>query len=469
MKFSALIKKPKFSLWVLIGFIVLFALGGIYFVYNSKASGITFWDEFNASPLSAANWSATTPYASHSDSYAQRYTDNNLSFVNTGQENVLRIQSRKETATSGTQTWNYTSGTITTGSRVDYGGQVKKSFGYGYYEMRAKLPKGQGIWPSFWLTNDDPDPAKHQEIDVFEVLGHEPNKVYMTYHRSGQQVYQSAYVGPDFSAAFHTFAVDWQPGYIRWYIDGVKRGEYTGLQFSNQLWIVADTMVGTPGSWSGAPDATTVFPQNYDIDYIRGYSALPTAVTPPPADTVAPTVAITAPTTGAVISGTVNVDANASDNVGVSKVEVYVDGVLKGTKTSSPYTYPLDTTKLTAGNHMILAKAYDTSSLTSQSQVSVTVSSSTSISLPTIKITSPLTGVTLFNGRVAFMVNAVCPVQITGVDYYIDDKLVSTQTYPPFTYSVQTKKISTGQHTVKAILKDILNRTATDQITITKN
>jgi hypothetical protein len=332
--------------------------------------------------------------------------------------------------------------------------------------MRAKLPKGQGIWPAFWLTNDDPDQAKLHEIDAFEMLGNEPNKIYMTYHLSGRQVYQSTYIGPDFSAGYHTFAVDWQPGYIRWYIDGVKRGEYTGTQLSNQLWITANTDVGTVGSWPGAPDATTVFPQNYDIDYIRAYTTKPDPTSTPTADTIAPTVSIVAPTNGATVSGAVNVTANASDNVGVSKVEFYLDGNLKGTKSSSPYTIGLDSSTLTPGNHTILTKAYDTSNLTAQSQV--TISASTAVAPPTIQISSPAEGSTLSNGKNPITVKAVDSYQVTKVSYYLDGKLLTNITTTPFTYYWQTRKVSSGSHLLKAILTDILGRNATSEITVQK-
>jgi hypothetical protein len=80
---------------------------------------------------------------------------------------------------------------------------------------------------------------------------------------------------------------------------------------------------------------------------------------PPPSDTTAPTVSLTAPVNGATVSGSVSVTANASDNVGVSKVEFYVDGALKATDTTSSYTYSWDTTQVSNGSHSLQAKAYD--------------------------------------------------------------------------------------------------------------
>jgi hypothetical protein len=213
-----------------------------------------------------------------------------------------------------------------------------------------------------------------------------------------------------------------------------------------------------------------VFPQNYDIDYIRTYTTKPTE--PTTADTIAPSVNIVAPTTGATVSGTVNVTATATDNIGVAKVEFYVDGALKATKSASPYTQPIDVSTMSPGNHTLMAKAYDTSNLTAQSQVGVTVPTTgtpgTAITAPTIKITNPVNGATLVNGKNSITVDAVDTYQITKVTYYLDGNQIANTNYTPFTYYWQTRKVKNGSHILKAVLTDSLGRTATDQITIIK-
>ena len=95
--------------------------------------------------------------------------------------------------------------------------------------------------------------------------------------------------------------------------------------------------------------------------------------TTPPPDTQMPTVSITSPGDDSTVKGTINVSANASDNVAVSKVEFYVDSQLKATSTSSPYSFSLDTTKLTDSSHTIEAKAYDSSGNVRNVAVTVTV------------------------------------------------------------------------------------------------
>ncbi|HBT62044.1 MAG TPA: hypothetical protein DEB40_09905, partial [Elusimicrobia bacterium] len=102
-------------------------------------------------------------------------------------------------------------------------------------------------------------------------------------------------------------------------------------------------------------------------------------------DSTLPAVAITAPANGASVSGSVNIAASASDNAGVTRVEFYVDGVLKGTDNGAPYSYGLDTTGLSNGSHALVAKAYDAAGNAGQSaQVSVVVSNASSASLKPI-------------------------------------------------------------------------------------
>jgi len=106
---------------------------------------------------------------------------------------------------------------------------------------------------------------------------------------------------------------------------------------------------------------------------INAYKAV-TCGSTPPADTIAPTVSITSPANGSTVSGSVNVAANASDNVSVARVEFYIDSVLKSTDTTSPYGFTWDSTTIANGNHSILAKAYDTTNnVGTSSTITVTV------------------------------------------------------------------------------------------------
>lgn len=120
------------------------------------------------------------------------------------------------------------------------------------------------------------------------------------------------------------------------------------------------------------PPTVTCEDNNQSQYYCLWTQASYDGYTPPP-DTQMPTVSITSPVDNSTVKGTITVSANASDNVAVSKVEFYVDSQLKATSTSSPYSFSLDTTKLTDGSHTIEAKAYDSSGNVRNVAVTVTV------------------------------------------------------------------------------------------------
>lgn len=144
---------------------------------------------------------------------------------------------------------------------------------YGYVEMRAKLPRGRGLWSAFWLLHQH-DNDRRPEIDVVEHIGHQPDLVYNTYHwQEGwnhRRTPSFEVWGPDYSQGFHTFAVKWEPGLIIWYVDGAEKHR---LQDGNVSWeemyLLANLAVG--GWWPGNPDGTTSFPAKLSIDYIRAY------------------------------------------------------------------------------------------------------------------------------------------------------------------------------------------------------
>lgn len=141
---------------------------------------------------------------------------------------------------------------------------------YGRFEVRAQVPKGQGIWPAHWML--PADGTWPPEIDIMEYLGHEPTRVHMTNHwgRWPRNASKSAsFEGPDFSAGFHTFAVEWHPERIDWFVDGVLRASSDAAVPSAPFYLILNTAVG--GDWPGNPDETTVFPVHHRIDYVRVY------------------------------------------------------------------------------------------------------------------------------------------------------------------------------------------------------
>jgi beta-glucanase (GH16 family) len=224
---------------------------------SSNSWQLTFAEDFNGTSIDPTKWNTfyypNIVNTGHNE--LQAYTPSAL----TVQNGVLRIRADKQ-ALGGL---NYTSGII----------QSRDKFAqlFGYFEMRARLPKGSGLWSSFWML-----PQSHNwppEIDIMENLGHEPTTIYMTNHwtdSAGTNPFHTSYVtGPDYSLDYHTYAVLWAPGQIIWYIDGIESARTTQHVASEPMYLLANLAVG--GDWPGNPDANTSFPSFYDIDYIHVY------------------------------------------------------------------------------------------------------------------------------------------------------------------------------------------------------
>jgi len=158
---------------------------------------------------------------------------------------------------------------------------------HGRIEARLKLPQGQGIWPAFWMLGDNIDTVPWPacgEIDIVELIGHQPGTLYGTLHGpgySGSHGLTKSTVLPDgaaFAGAYHVFAVDWRPGRIDWRLDGKIYHTVTPADLpSGAKWVFADAPfflllnLAVGGKWPGYPDATTQLPQEYRIDYVRVY------------------------------------------------------------------------------------------------------------------------------------------------------------------------------------------------------
>ena len=158
----------------------------------------------------------------------------------------------------------------------------KFSFKYGYIEMRAILPEGQGIWPAFWMMGNSGSWPECGEIDIMEMIGgqNREDTVHGTVHWGSTNPYNHMSYGlstvseDDLSEGFHTYAVEWDESTIKWYLDGKQFCviDISGEQFSmfrQEFYILVNLAVG--GDWPGSPNASTVFPQKYVIDYIRVY------------------------------------------------------------------------------------------------------------------------------------------------------------------------------------------------------
>jgi len=142
---------------------------------------------------------------------------------------------------------------------------------YGYFEMRAQLPRGRGMWPAFWLLPADGNWPP--EIDVMEMLGDAPTSYYVSLHSGpdGKQLDATTRVeAPDLSAGFHVFGVAWRPDRIRFYLDDAMVHESaTPAEMNRPMYLLANLAVGGAGSWPGAPTAGIT--GTYRIAWIRAW------------------------------------------------------------------------------------------------------------------------------------------------------------------------------------------------------
>ncbi|MFH8755784.1 lectin [Streptomyces atroolivaceus] len=242
-------------------------------------AAVTFSDEFNGpagSGVDGGKWQTETG-DNVNNHERQYYTAGNRNAALDGQGNLV-ITARKENP-GNYQCWygrcEYTS------ARLNTAGKFTTT--YGRVEARMKIPRGQGIWPAFWMLGNDIGQVgwpNSGEIDIMENVGFEPGTVHGTLHGpgySGSGGIGAGYSlpgGQAFADAFHTFAVDWSPNAITWSVDGTVYQRRTPADLGGKQWvfdkpffIILNLAVG--GYWPGDPDGSTVLPQQLLVDYVR--------------------------------------------------------------------------------------------------------------------------------------------------------------------------------------------------------
>ncbi|MDM7926582.1 MAG: glycoside hydrolase family 16 protein [bacterium] len=239
---------------------------------------LAWHDEFDGAAIDRSRWGFRVDGEGGGNNELQYYTGRDTNaFIEDG---CLVIRALRETYTGEDGTRSYTS------ARLYSQGAGWK---YGRFEFRAKLPFGQGIWPAIWmmpLLSTYGGWAASGEIDIMELLGHEPSRVYGTLHFGGtypdnrQSGASFTLPSGSFSEDFHLFALEWDTTEFRWFVDdslySVKDQSvwYTTAAprpapFDQAFYLIFNVAVG--GNWPGDPDGSTVFPQRMDIDYVRIY------------------------------------------------------------------------------------------------------------------------------------------------------------------------------------------------------
>lgn len=258
------------------------ATAGPLFSPTPTATGVwnMVWsDEFNGTTIDRTKWTydigtgESEGIVDWGNQELEYYTDRpENSRIENGH---LVIQARKE---------NFGSKQYTSARMVTRG---LASWKYGKFEARMKLPSGQGIWPAFWMLGDNITTVgwpKSGEIDVMEMIGGgrtRDDRYYGTIHwqKDGGHVYwggntDNIPAGEKFADQYHVFGAEWDANQIRWYLDG--RFWFAANitindtdEFHAPFHLLLNVAVG--GQWPGNPDATTVFPQEMDVDWVRVY------------------------------------------------------------------------------------------------------------------------------------------------------------------------------------------------------
>ncbi len=236
-------------------------------------------------------------------------------------------------------------------------------------------------------------------------------------------------------------------------------GEYLGLD------VHANTAYM---SWTDTRQFFPNNPSNLQKENI-GFAAI--TFSDSGADTTPPTTSITSPTAGANINGTIPVNADANDNVAVTKVEFYLDGTtLLGTDLNSPYGVNWDTTTTTNGGHNLMSKVYDAANNTGTSaQVNVTVNNG-DITPPSTSITAPTEGSNV-SGTIQVNADASDNIGVTKVEFYLDGTtLIATDTDSPYSVNWNTTTATNGGHNLTSKAYDAANNTGTSaQVNVTVN
>lgn len=224
-------------------------------------------DEFNDNSINTSDWvfETGTGNSGWGNNELQYYRSNNA-WVDEG---TLVIEAREE---------NYM-GSPYTSARMKT--QGKKSFLYGRIDIRALLPKGQGIWPALWMLGNSITSVgwpQCGEIDIMEMIGGSgrENQTHGTVHwdNNGHVYVGGSYTlqSGTFADEYHVFSIIWDESSIKWFVNNTQFYEIDITpshmsEFHQKHFFIFNIAVG--GNWPGSPDATTVFPQQMKVDYIR--------------------------------------------------------------------------------------------------------------------------------------------------------------------------------------------------------
>jgi beta-glucanase (GH16 family) len=232
-------------------------------------------DEFEGTKLDYTHWECEVNAFGGGNQELQLYTDRP---ENVRVENgLLILEARRDQPNISGTLREYSSARLRTKHRGDWR--------YGRFDIRAKLPKGNGIWPAIWMLPTEEKYggwALSGEIDILEFKGHEPNTIYGSLHfgagwpRNRFTTGTYALPASEFSDDFHIYSLDWRRDKITWLVDDKPYQTLSKWDteaaafpapFDQSFHLLLNLAVG--GGFVGNPDSSTQFPQRFEIDYVR--------------------------------------------------------------------------------------------------------------------------------------------------------------------------------------------------------
>ncbi|MEM9281796.1 MAG: glycoside hydrolase family 16 protein [Verrucomicrobiota bacterium] len=218
----------------------------------------TFSDDFDGDRLDYDKWMPKDPWEVVRNEELQGYWIKAFHL----EDGLLRIRAEDAASYYDGAKRDFRSGMMTTTRNF--------SQRFGRFEIRCRVPAGDGLWPAFWMLPEPP--SWPPEIDVLEILGGEPHRLYMSHHwsdaaKGGKHKAQTGeFAGPDFSESFHVFTVVWRRDEIRWYVDGVLRHQSDEEVPQIPMFLLVNLAIG---GWAGPPSKETSFPADFEVDYVR--------------------------------------------------------------------------------------------------------------------------------------------------------------------------------------------------------
>ncbi|MCB2378511.1 glycoside hydrolase family 16 protein [Hymenobacter sp. BT635] len=234
----------------------------------SQYDNLVWNDEFTSGTLDQSKWVYEQGGGGWGNRELQNYTNSRENSFITG--DTLVIQALRQQSGSNP----YTSARLIT--------KGKKSFQYGRIDVRAKVPKGKGVWPAIWMLGADIDQNNWPmcgEIDIMELRGSKPREMLSTMHFGTSSTDHrmkgiTKTLAEDLSDKYHVFSVVRSKDLMRFFLDGELYYTFTGsdaspFPFNNPFFLILNVAIG--GNFDGDPDATTVLPQQMRVDYVRYY------------------------------------------------------------------------------------------------------------------------------------------------------------------------------------------------------